>query len=397
MTKTSSGDLKQVVVVGFSCSASLLGSAQLRLNQWNLRSTATRNFISRVSQPRAVLKMDSSRPSGFGPSGFGAPRERLAQVRQGCMRVILVGDVHDQWNEVDEAALAALSPDVVLFVGDYGNENVPVVRRIAKYAETSTASVAAVTGNHDAFYSMTNRGRENCPYNADKIDRVKEQLELLASFNPGYRSIPVKEPFPFAIVGGRPFSWGGPFWKHNRFYRQYFQVHGMSQSAQRIADAVLSAERHRIIFVSHQGPTGLGDQANSPCGRDWGDEPGGDWGDDDLRQGIVAARKAGKAVPLVVFGHMHAVLHGGSSGFRTMLWTERDGPSGQHTVMVNAAVVPRHKKRQSDRRSHQETLCQFTIVEIGSDGYVETVEQVWATARGEIAEARAMLENAALV
>jgi uncharacterized protein (TIGR04168 family) len=317
-------------------------------------------------------------------------------VRKGHTRIVLVGDVHDQWNEVDEAALVALSPDVVLFVGDYGNENVSVVRKIAKYAESTQASVAAVTGNHDGFYSMSNTGRENCPYDASKVDWVQEQLDLLSRFNPAYRSIPVNKSSFFSIVGGRPFSWGGPFWKYSKFYRQYFQVYGLSQSSSLIAEAAVSAENKHLIFVSHQGPTGLGDKENSPCGRDWGDEPGGDWGDADLRHGITAARQASKAVPLVVFGHMHAVLRRRDAGFRTMIHIERDGSSEHDTVMVNAAVVPRHKKRYSAVNGRSETLCQFTVVEIGLTGYVETTEQVWAAASGEIVEARAMLDKRAL-
>ena len=45
--------------------------------------------------------------------------------------VAVVGDIHDQWSEADGHALKALAVDLVLFVGDIGNEAVGLVRQIA--------------------------------------------------------------------------------------------------------------------------------------------------------------------------------------------------------------------------------------------------------------------------
>lgn len=38
-------------------------------------------------------------------------------------------------------------------------------------------------------------------------------------------------------------------------------------------------------------------------------EPAGDYGDQDLSSALDSASSSGRAVPLVVFGHMHQALH----------------------------------------------------------------------------------------
>ena len=48
-------------------------------------------------------------------------------------RFAIVGDVHDQWQpDQDYAALTRLNIDFVLFVGDFGNEAIDLVRSIAQ-------------------------------------------------------------------------------------------------------------------------------------------------------------------------------------------------------------------------------------------------------------------------
>ena len=54
-------------------------------------------------------------------------------------RLVIVGDVHDAWGPRDVAALQHLAPDMVLFVGDFGNENLKLVsevRQIQEWDET---------------------------------------------------------------------------------------------------------------------------------------------------------------------------------------------------------------------------------------------------------------------
>jgi predicted phosphodiesterase len=342
------------------------------------------------------------------------------------LRVACVGDVHDQWSDVDAHLLdTVVQPDVVLFTGDYGNENVALVRNIAAYARrrsgaaTSTRCVASVFGNHDAWYTASARRqaaaaadaaagltrRFGVPLLETKVEgAVREQLALLREVDVGYgvRTVHLAERdigVPLSIVGGRPFSWGGPNWRYPRFYEEYFQVSSMEESAARIRACLraevervwsarlerLEEERsgqatsnrhpskqdafapvpclgvHQVVFLAHNGPCGLGDEPHDICGRDFGfgtaggtgfdtsSKLQGDFGCPDLADVIQSLKTKpmmaildGEAsvfidVPLCVFGHMHEQLQWDPQGYgiRQMV------VESHHTVYVNAAVVPR--------------------------------------------------------
>lgn len=63
------------------------------------------------------------------------------------LTLAVVGDVHSQWGADDETALAWLGADVAIFVGDFGEENVPLIQRIAALPQPK----AVLLGNHDAW------------------------------------------------------------------------------------------------------------------------------------------------------------------------------------------------------------------------------------------------------
>ncbi len=98
------------------------------------------------------------------------------------IKIAVVGDVHDRWEPEDGEALKHLGVDLVLFVGDFGNESVEVVRAIAGL----DIAKAAVFGNHDAWYTATEWGRSQCPYDRQKENRVKQQLDLMGEAHVGY-------------------------------------------------------------------------------------------------------------------------------------------------------------------------------------------------------------------
>ncbi len=75
------------------------------------------------------------------------------------IKIAIVGDIHDRWEAADETALQHLGVDLVLFVGDFGNESVQVVREIAAVKLPK----ATVFGNHDAWYSASDWGKQKCP------------------------------------------------------------------------------------------------------------------------------------------------------------------------------------------------------------------------------------------
>lgn len=282
------------------------------------------------------------------------------------MTLAVVGDVHGAWDEEDEAALAGLGVDLVVFVGDFGNEDVELINRISQMPLPK----AVILGNHDAWYTASDWGRKKCPYNRALEDRVQQQLELLGERHVGYGKLDVPG-FNVTIVGGRPFSWGGTTWRNAGFYLKRYGIKDFETSTARILNAVKDAATETILFVGHCGPAGLGDRPEDPCGKDW-NPIGGDYGDPDLQQAIAQAKHLGKQVPLVMFGHMHHTLRHTQSISRVPLKQDAD-----QTIYLNAAVVPRIKLTPTGN------LRNFSLVTLVQQ-QVTTVSQVWVNASGTI-------------
>ena len=270
----------------------------------------------------------------------------------------IVGDVHDAWEVADAEALHHLGVDLVLFVGDFGNESVEVVRAITAL----DLPKAVVFGNHDAWYNMTEWGQRKCPYDRGKENWVRQQIELVGEAHVGYDVLDFPA-FGVSVAGGRPFSWGGSQWKYPDFYATWFGVDSIEASARRIAAAAGRAAFDTLIFLSHNGPTGLGDAPEDPCGKDW--KPiGGDHGDPELAIAIERAKEAGKNVPLVVFGHMHHTLRHTQARSRKCFCFD----SG--TAYLNAASVPRIFRKEAGSQRN------FSLVEL-TDGRVARAALVW--------------------
>lgn len=280
-------------------------------------------------------------------------------------KIAVVGDVHDQWDEGDERALQHLGVDLVLFVGDFGNESVEIVRAISQVSLPK----AAILGNHDAWFTATAWGKGLRGLNHG--DRVQQQLDLLGEAHVGYGSRDFPE-LGLSVVGGRPFSWGGPIWKNGSFYQQRFGVDSFADSTAKIVAAAQQTSQSTLIFMGHNGPQGLGDQPEAPCGRDW-NPIGGDYGDPDLTDAIAQARALGKQVPLVTFGHMHHSLRHTKARLRTQLAVDAYG-----TVYLNAASVPRILPPESKGQSGGEGLrCRnFSLVRLDGDT-VTQASLVW--------------------
>ncbi|VXD11364.1 conserved hypothetical protein [Planktothrix serta PCC 8927] len=302
------------------------------------------------------------------------------------IKIAVVGDVHDQWENDDTLALKSLGVDLVLFVGDFGNEAVEVVRKIASV----DIPKAVVFGNHDAWYTATEWGRKKCPYNRKTEDWVQEQLDIIGADHVGYG----KRDFPhlqLTVVGGRPFSWGGPEWKYNGFYEERFGVNGFAASTQRMIKAVQTATFDRILFLGHNGPTGLGEAAEAPCGKDWS-PIGGDYGDPDLAEAIAYSRTLGKTIPLVAFGHMHHTLRHTKTRPRQRLITSPEG-----TVYLNSACVSRIRETPQGKQRNfsmvmldQDQVSEVSLVWVGEDFQVIETELLYCSTQ-HLAQSTSML------
>ncbi|MBW4614067.1 MAG: TIGR04168 family protein [Desmonostoc vinosum HA7617-LM4] len=275
------------------------------------------------------------------------------------LKIAVVGDIHDQWEVEDGIALKHLGVNLLLFVGDFGNESVEVVRAIASL----DIPKAAVMGNHDAWYTATEWGRKKCPYDRSTEDWVQAQLDLLGSAHVGYGKLDFPD-WHLTVVGGRPFTWGGPEWRFAEICKERYGVTSLEESADRIVKAVKSATYETIIFLGHNGPSGLGDRPEDPCGKDW--HPiGGDFGDPDFAEAISQALTAGKTIPLVTFGHMHQTLRHTKKVSRKPIFRSPEG-----IIYLNAASVPRIVENGNEK------LRNFSLVSLEA-GVVSQASLVW--------------------
>jgi uncharacterized protein (TIGR04168 family) len=275
------------------------------------------------------------------------------------VKIAIIGDIHEQWEMADHFALKALDVDLVLFVGDFGNESVTIVSQIAAI----DLPKAAIMGNHDAWFTASGWGRKQSPYDHKLEDRVQQQLDLLGEIHVGYRQLDFPQ-FQLSVVGSRPFSWGGQEWKNKRFLRQLYGINNFSESAEMIVKAAQETAYNQIIFLGHNGPFGLGDQPEDSCGRDW--QPlGGDFGDPDFTEAIARVKALGKKIPLVTFGHMHHGLRHTRQKLRKAVNLDTE-----NTVYFNAAIVPRLIQTQFGVQR------QFSIA-ILENGSISQISSVW--------------------
>ena len=176
-----------------------------------------------------------------------------------------------------------------------------------------------ILGNHD-------RGR-------DRSGAVlRQQLVLLGDKHCAWGQRNWRKP-ALSVIGARPCSAGGGY-QLSKAVEAVFGPVSLQESATRIADAANQAPSDLpLVVLAHCGPSGLGSDPASPCGRDW-KTPAVDWGDQDLALALdLMARR--RPADLVVFGHMHHQLKR-SGGLRRSLLQDRRG-----TAYVNAACVPR--------------------------------------------------------
>lgn len=274
------------------------------------------------------------------------------------IKIAIVGDIHDQWSAADNLGLQHLKVDLVLFVGDFGNEAVEVVREVAAVSIPK----AIIMGNHDAWYTASSWGRKKAPYDRSQEDRVQQQLDLLGEAHVGFSKLDFPQ-LDVSVVGSRPFSWGGSTWRNSQFYRDRYQIKNFEESTQQIVKSAQDAASQTLIFIAHNGPTGLGKITESICGRDWKAE-GGDYGDPDLTAAIAQTQSLGKSIPLVTFGHMHHELKI-PRGKRRKLVEVRE-----QTVYLNAACVPRVIK------TAQYTKRSFSVATL-RQGIVQTISLLW--------------------
>jgi uncharacterized protein (TIGR04168 family) len=273
----------------------------------------------------------------------------------------VVGDVHRWWRSADATFLERSHPDLALFVGDLGDEDVEIVRRIVELPVPK----AVILGNHDAWQSF---GRKAA------TAKLQESLALLAVDHIAYavREVPRAG---ISVIGARPFSWGGQSLRSPELYDEIYGIHTMRQSAAAIVDAARNAQHRDLVILAHNGPLGLGAEPTDIFGKDFG-KPGGDWGDRDLALAIQRIEGTGLRVRAVIAGHMHHKLVHPRGAERTRFLRRGD------TLFLNAAYVPRVRTGPNGQE------LSYFLRTRWQAGDCVGVEEVWVDVHGDEYEAQ---------
>lgn len=264
------------------------------------------------------------------------------------MRFAVVGDIHRLFNQADADFFNNSAHDAVLFVGDLYNYSHQDGLRAARELSRVHKRSLFVPGNHDAIHPAQLAAELSGRTTLQRLtaigqDRREQELrEALGGVHvSGYALHPMSPSLD--IITGRPHSFGGPEISFVPSLRESYGVRNMQDSIELLCERVDESEATDLLFLAHNGPTGLGDRRNHIWGCDFRSEEG-DYGDPDLRAAVDHARTRGKRVVAVVAGHMHHRLRGG--GVRKWL-VRKDG-----TLFINAARVPRIFKSDGVRYHH---------------------------------------------
>ena len=267
--------------------------------------------------------------------------------------IAIIGDLHSAWNERDVEYFNGSGYPLLLFTGDLGGNGAQDGLRIAKSLSYLTRPALVMLGNNDVeqyasiaaelTYRRSRAGlmgnlrsepppppgsghAETCGYSSHYVRLGKEEL---------------------TIIAGRPFAMGGGELTFPRALEDSYGVSSLEESALRLKELIDTASTRNLVFLSHNGPSGLGGQPSSLWGCDFRRE-GGDWGDADLTHAIAYARERERRTLAVIAGHMHWSLKGG--GLRESRLERAE------TLYVNAARVPRIVRTDGSEKRHHMAL-----------------------------------------
>jgi uncharacterized protein (TIGR04168 family) len=267
--------------------------------------------------------------------------------------IAVIGDLHSAWDEDDVDYFNRSRYPLLLFTGDLGGSGARDGLRIAKSLSYLTRPALVMLGNNDveqyariAAELTYRRGRAGLMENlrSEPPPPPGSGRAETCGYSSHYVKLGATE---LTIIAGRPFAMGGGDLSFPRALEESYGVRSLEESADRLKELVNTASTRDLVFLSHNGPSGLGGQPSSLWGSDFRRE-GGDWGDADLTSAIAHAREREHRTLAVIAGHMHWSLKGG--GLReTRL--ERAG-----TLYANAARVPRIVATEGSKKRHHLAL-----------------------------------------
>ena len=228
------------------------------------------------------------------------------------MKIAVLGDIHRHFDRKDVAYFNRSEVDLLLLVGDLGNYRPREGEAIARVMAQLSKPALLIPGNHDGVTAWqlyaeikqwTRLIRWGSRGQAKRMARLRQALGNVQVGGYGVHPF-VSGEESVTVITARPHPMGGSALSYAPYLARQYGIHSLEQSAQRLKQCVDAAADTALIFLAHNGPTGLGDQPASIWGCDF--RPGaGDFGDEDLRVAIAYAQRQGKNVLAVIGGHMH--------------------------------------------------------------------------------------------
>ncbi|MDA1076860.1 MAG: metallophosphoesterase [Proteobacteria bacterium] len=265
-------------------------------------------------------------------------------------RIGIIGDLHTHFDEIDVYQFDHSHYDLLCFTGDLGGGSADSTVRIARVMSRLKKPVLVMPGNNDTIDTIELAAELTHRAGLAALTGMRKQDDYQPPQTPnvqvcGYSNHRFKhsDDLDFTVIAARPHSMGGPDLSFPEFMVDTYGIGSMAESQDRLISLVDAAQTQKLIFLSHNGPLGLGALHRDPWGADFLAE-GGDWGDPDLTGAIEHAVAIGKQVLAVIAGHMH---------IRTKQGVERNWRSvidGVH--YVNAARVPRIFSDANDVQRH---------------------------------------------
>ncbi len=288
------------------------------------------------------------------------------------IRLAIIGDVHGCWADADTDYFNAGRYDAVIFVGDLA----PLIGSLPTARKLAALRIPAylIPGNHDAstapqFLAELKHKRWLADVlglgHARREARLGEALGGVKLRGYSLDTLTIKGR-TLGLLAARPYSMGGDRLYFRGYLKRRYGVASLADSIARLRTLVDAAPPD-ILFLSHNGPSGLGAARDDIWGCDFRAE-GGDFGDPDLRAAIDYALVQGKRVHAVMAGHMHQKLKRG--GYRRHWQLSSNG-----VLYVNAARVPRIRYKADGQPRHHVAL---TLDEQGAHA-----EAIWINADNE--------------
>ena len=263
------------------------------------------------------------------------------------LKIAILGDVHSAFDERDVDFFNASDYDAILCVGD-----LPGLRHERAYAVAARMSKVRkpfylIPGNHDATTLnqllaeiggvkplMTLGGRSQSR-RVSRLERAIGDRRVV-----GYSWHELSK--DVGLIAARPHAMGKTL-SFATYLSEAFGVRTMDESAALLKRIISDCPHSKLVFLAHNGPTGLGEHPTDIWGCDF-KVGGGDWGDPDLREAISFAQGQGREVCCVAAGHMHQQTKQG----KQRRWCLKE----ESIWYINAARVPRIFKRGGVRYHH---------------------------------------------